>query len=674
MKTPPAIGQPDRELPDAWGVRIGSDPVADVLVDAYERLGSEPLAAARIAEHCFSELGGAGGLLPYLAFVIAVSGRIQSLSDFHGLDPLMGYVEQHRAALRAPEAVLDRIDVCYFGSLVFRRPDHPSIGRWATRCERLVDAEPDSPQPERDPDVRLAAANYLVLYRIWSGDLIGAEVLASRAAALRDRSLEVHARLLCHSMNSMILRLFLRYEACLHEIREGLRLAQDTGVRIWDSHFHMQGAFLALTRENLVEAREWLELMAVSAAPEHYLDRSGYHYCRAWLHALLHEMPLAERHARESVELAQCSGAVFPQAITHVGLAQLHLEQRHVGSGLYHLVRARRIGRRMETGGLPIQFIRGLLTAHFSFRLGMQGRGYRALRQTFRIGREQHYLNFPWWRADLVSGLCARALDAGIETDYALTLVRLRRLRPPVSLKRHDRWYFPLHVDVLSGGRVRIDDRELRLGRQSLALLLALCCLADAEGWVERDRLARVLWPDSTLERAQQALDTGVHRMRRKFGTERLVRSRTGGLGLDPGYCRIDYWRLQQVLQRSAPRAGDLALLTDALERSRDVSHPLIASLLPLDSLRERTATKALTVIQVARMPSAEERPWLERLVLANPGNERLWQALIRHHVEQGMMNEAVAAWERCCQALGRQAAGEPSPALRVLIGRAGTP
>lgn len=673
MTTASGASHPASELAEVWGLTAGNDQGLTLLVEAYGKLGRDPVSAARIAEQSFASLAERDDLWPWLALVVSVSGRIQSLSDFHGLDPLIAFFDQHRDTLRAPDPVSDRIDACIFGCLVFRRPDHPKIADWADRCEQLVERGGGPGRDGVDPLARLSAANYLILYRIWCGDLIGAEVLASRAAALRDRSPDVHARLLCHSINSMILRLFLRYEECRREIKQGLVLARESGVHIWDSHFHMQGAFLALTRENLAEAREWLEQMAGSASPEHFLDRSGYHYCRGWLHTLQDEMPLAIRHARESVELARRSGAVFPQAITHVGLAQLHLEQKNMGSGLYHLLQARRIGRRMEAGGLPVTFIRGLLTAHLSFRVGMEQRGYRALAQAFRIGREQHYLNFPWWRADLVAGLCARALDGDVEPGYARTLIRLRRLRPPETLKRRDRWYFPLQVDVLAAGRVRMDGEEVQLGRQSLSLLTALCCLGDDSGWVEREHLSAVLWPDSSLERAQQALDTAVHRLRRRLGTERLIRGRSGALGLDPGFCRVDYWQLRRVLHRETPQPGDLAFLADSLACCSALGNQTVVSLISIDALREQIIGKALAIARNSGLSSADQLPWLERLLQASPLSEQLWQALIRHHVERGMMHDALAAWERCCQAFRQEAAGEPSPALRVLIGRAGS-
>ncbi len=671
MDTGSGAIHPGIDLEAAWGLRPDHGPVADALVEACRFLGSAPLHAAHTAERAFPEAMRGGDLLPWLAFVVAVSGRIQSLSDFHGLDPLIAYAERHRAALDAPQPVLDRVDACMFGSLVFRRPDHPRMMFWARRCEGLVDAD-GRRDAGGEPGVRLAAANYLILYRIWCGDLIGAEVLASRAVALRDRSADVHARLLCHSINSMIQRLFLRYEDCRLEIKQGLSLGRETGVYVWDSHFHMQGAFLALTRENLAEAREWLELMVGSAGPEHYLDRSGYHYCRGWLHTLRNELPVAIRHARESVRLAQRSGAVFPQAITHVGLAQLYLEQRNVGNGLYHLLQARRIGRRMEAGGLPVQFIRGLLTAHFSFRLGMERRASRALAQAFRIGREQHYLNFPWWRADLVAGLCARALDADVETAYALTLIRLRRLRPPDTLKRRERWYYPLQVNLLDGGDTSMDGRPLPLGRQPRALLLALCGLADRDGWVERERLMTLLWPGSATEQARRALDRGVYRLRRKLGTERLIRERSGALGLDPDFCRVDYWQLRQVLGRRVPEAADLALLADALERCATPGRREAAELIPLDTLPGHIVDKALSVLQSGGVSEEEACAWLERLLQACPGSERLWQALVRRYVGRGMIEQAMGAWERCCEALRQEGMAQPSPALRVLIGQAG--
>lgn len=418
------------ELPSDWReATAGIDPaLAQELSDAWYLRITEPRRAAQRAERLFPKLSREGGLAPWLAMVIAVSGRIQTLSDFHPLDPFLDYFSEQRRFLVASEEFCRQVDASYFGALVFRRPGDHRIDHWAERCLEVF-------RSDGDTVARLNAANYLLLYRIWRGDLLGADALCSQMTGLCQQTDEVYPRLLCHSVTSMVRRLLLDYSACMEEIDKGLELAEASGLRHWDSQFYMQSAFLALSRENLEEAEASLMQMEGVSPPEHFLDRSGYHYARAWLHHARGASERALRHALEAVELAQRSGAVFPRAITHVAVAQLCLERRQLRQALHHVRCAHRAGRQLK-GGHALTFIRGLIQAYLAFKVGMRRHGLIALRRALTVGREQHYVNYPWWRNGFMATLCARAIEAGIEPEYARLLIRLRRLRPPCWLKR----------------------------------------------------------------------------------------------------------------------------------------------------------------------------------------------------------------------------------------------
>lgn len=642
----------DNGLPELWREALSATPaeMVDELRDAWRLQRSDPRRAAQLAERLFKTLLDEP-VAPWLALVIAANGRIHSLSNFCGLDPLLEFFDSHRSRLDLPKALTLQIDAAYFGGLVFRRPSHKHISYWADVCLEAVHSEGDVLS-------RLHAANHLLLYRIWHGDLLGADTLRCQAGALREGTDAPQPRLLCHSMSAMSRRLVLDYEGCQREILAGLRLAERSGLRFWDSHLFMQGALLELSRENLEEAGNWLQRMETAAQPGNHLDRSGYHYLCAWRYMLQDEHPLAQAHAKESARLADLSGAAFPRAVTHMAVAEVYLEQRQRTRALFHIHRARThaAGMRPNPG---MHFARGLTQARLCFKLDLNQRGRKALAHALAIGRQQNYLNFPWWRSSHMATLCERALDADIERDYVLQIIRRRRLRAPPG--RQD-WYWPLTIAVLGTPSILLDEAPPQLSTGVEKLVIALAALAGRDHWIERSQLTDRLWPDSDGDRAERALDTAVHRLRTALRSEAMVLTRPGAVALNPSLCRVDY---QTLLQRLAePGANDAAQLVDAVARLAELPQPVI-DWLPVASLRRRIVRATLPLLSPDDEKSASR---LETLAEAAPNHERTWQALIRCYLHQHLPSAAVDAWHRCHDALDKTSGVEPSPETRVLV------
>ncbi|MGD8177277.1 AfsR/SARP family transcriptional regulator [Marinimicrobium sp. ARAG 43.8] len=640
-------------IPEPWRSAFDNLPPAQLesLLSALRLLETEPHRAADLAEAVFSVVKNETGLAPWLALVIAIRGRIHSLSCFARLDIFLEFFAKKRDALSAPGVVLQHIDTVCFGALVFRDLPNPDTARWADSALKLLHSS-------GDVVLRLESGNYLLLYRIWNGDLLGADMLRRQLVPLREQCDSVSVRLLCHSMSAMSLRLFIDNDGCHREIDAGLALARQTGQHFWDSHLYMQGGFLALSMANLVEAKEWLERMERAAQPEDYLDRSGYHYLYAWYSLVQDEQKFALTHAHESVRLAECSGARFPIAVTHMGLAQVLMEQRQRGQALRHIAKARRVLRKMP-GNPAIKFARGLAQAQLCFKLDMRGRGLKVLARTLAVGREQHYLNFPWWRGEPMAQLCAQALSHGIERDYVLWLIRQRRLQPPEGV--HD-WYWPLTVDVLGIPDIRLDGERVELGARQEALLVALAALGRSQQWVDRTQLLDQLWPDAEGDRAERALDTAIHRLRKQLGSEAMVLTRPGALALNPRLCRVDYRLLRETLKN--PSSADVPALLTALHNVTTLPER-VRVMLPVHHLQRRLVESVLDLLK--GQSDEQSQRYLERLVEAVPGNEKAWQVLIRGYVQQALHSAALNAWQRCNDTLA-DSPGGVSPTTRELV------
>lgn len=639
--------------PEPWWSALDNLPPAqaDSLKSAYRLLETEPHRASDLAEAVFPAVQNDTGLAPWLALVIAIRGRIHSLSCFSRLDVFLEFFAKKRDALEAPSVLVQHIDTAYFGALVFRDLSNPDIAYWANSALNLLHSGGDA-------DLRLEGGNYLLLYRIWNGDLLGADILRRQLVPLREQAHSASIRLLCHSMSAMSLRLFVENEGCHYEIDAGLALAQQSGRHFWDSHLYMQGAFLALSMANLIEAKEWLERMELAAQPEDYLNRSGYHYLYAWYNLVQDEQKFALTHAQESLRLAQYSGAPFPIAVTHMGLVQVLLEQRQRRQALRHIAKARKVLRKMPSNP-AMTFARGLTQAQMCFKLDMRSRGLKVLARTLALGCEQHYLNFPWWRGEPMAQLCAEALAHDIEREYVLWLIRQRRLQPPEGV--HD-WYWPLTVEVLGIPNIRLDGERLELGARQEALLVALAAMGRGQQWVDRVQLSDRLWPDAEGDRAERALDTAIHRLRKQLGSEHMVLTRPGALALNPRLCRVDYRLLYETLQNPSPE--DISVLLKALNQVTTLPER-IRALIPAHHLQRRLVESLLDLLK-DRSDEQTQRH-LECLLEATPEVERAWQLLIRSYVQQTLYGAALDAWRRCTEVLA-ETPGGVSPTTRALV------
>jgi DNA-binding SARP family transcriptional activator/tetratricopeptide (TPR) repeat protein/TolB-like protein len=116
-----------------------------------------------------------------------------------------------------------------------------------------------------------------------------------------------------------------------------------------------------------------------------------------------------------------------------------------------------------------------------------------------------------------------------------------------------------LYLKTLGGWRVTRDsDAPVALASQRVALLAVL--VASGEHGVARDRVAALLWPESTEDNARHSLGQSLYALRRDAGSADVVVGTTT-LRLDPDVVRCDAWELDV-----AHAAGDALRVTELYE------------------------------------------------------------------------------------------------------------
>jgi DNA-binding SARP family transcriptional activator len=310
--------------------------------------------------------------------------------------------------------------------------------------------------------------------------------------------------------------------------------------------------------------------------------------------------------------------------------------------------------------------------------------GFDHLRRALAVGAARDYLNcHPWRLAHVLSFVFSRALEENIEPEYVRRFIRRRNLRP--DSPDVPGWPWPLRVYGLGHLRVLRDDGPLPSGRKAqrrvLQLLGAIVALGPRSA--TRQALIDALWPELEGDAGVDAFEATVYRLRKLLGSDAAVRLEHTVVTLDPGLVWIDaeaFERLADEVERGSGHAP----LAPPLQRALDKALTLYAGPL-LDGEEERPWVLAARqrlgsrLVRLAQTVSeahtrkgahAAAVDVLARAIELEPFAEDLHRRLIEALADAGRRAEAVAAYRRCEDLLGRTLGVRPSPETKRAIDR----
>lgn len=230
--------------------------------------------------------------------------------------------------------------------------------------------------------------------------------------------------------------------------------------------------------------------------------------------------------------------------------------------------------------------------------------------------------------------------------------------------------------------RIRLlGELDLRQGEASLpplesarAASLLAYLLLHRKAPQSRQRLAFLLWPDSTESQARTNLRHVLHILRRALpDPDRFleVTSRTLQWRTDAPFW-LDVAAFEALLARAErdPAGGGLASLREAVELyTGDLLEGADDEwLLPeRERLRRRgcAALEHLTALLGARGDYAQAIPYAERLLRYDPLHEETYRLLMRLHDARGDRARALRVYHVCATTLERELGIEPSPETR---------
>lgn len=362
----------------------------------------------------------------YLSWSGIVDTLILEGGDFSASDRWIAEFDELRlehAHFPSPE-IKARATGGIFCALMYRQPGHPDLPLWVSRLEEIVFGS---------KDVRLQAtlSSQLILYYTWwTGDLAKAKLLVDALnSSINIREVDPLSFIMWKAIHAPYYWLKAEYRMCMDAVNEGLRTAEETGIHVADFMLCGLAAAMHTTMGQLTEASKFLDRMPSAMRISDFLKKGYYHNFSAFAALYAGDLNAARDHARDSYAFALKGGIPFYILQTRFCLGLVLLERDEREEGLACLAETKTSAREIRCGTAEYLCLIG--EAWYFLKNGEEPPGLDSLRQAMAIGRRLGFQNCSAWHPTLMSFLCAKALENGIETEYVLELIKKRNLTPP---------------------------------------------------------------------------------------------------------------------------------------------------------------------------------------------------------------------------------------------------
>ncbi len=639
------------------------------------RLSFEPSAARGYFEKAFGLFdlkGDSAGV--FMSLVGVVDTVIYDLSYLYILDRWLEAIKSSIVKYRSfpSEEIEAYVTTNLFIGLAVRQPFNPELPYWLDKACSLS-------MQSSDVMLRLKTFQYAIVHNIWSGEIGKAGLFVKT----------MKEGMCCGDVGPFsvifidLIEAFYCYHAgmndkCIELIHKLMEKAQISGINIFNHLAAGFGASASLSMGDMKAAGDFLEKMSVVLSTNRRNDLSFYHYLACQYSFFKDDISNALIHGEQALKFAEDSGSMIAQCVNCYLLSHI----------LHELGRAKRayelLSKTYELSG-SIKNIRMncmclLSRAWFAFREGHEERAFKDLRESLTICKEKDYMNFDFWLPEMMSYLCAKAIENGIETKYVQKLIRNRGLIPETPPVEIENW--PWQVKIYTLGRFEIlkdGQRHEFTGKtqqKTLALLKAIIALGGRE--VKQDAIIDALWPEADGDAGHHAFETALYRLRKLIGAE-LLQLKDGRLSLDRRNCFVDVWCFESLFERLikqgyGDRPAEASLLTEKLSvlyKGHFLSDETDeACTVPLrESLRNRFVSHLLrygkACERAGRVEDAIER--YGKGMEVDPLVEDFYSRTMECLHKTGRISEALSLYRRCEKVLSAVMGVPPSSATQKL-------
>jgi LuxR family transcriptional regulator, maltose regulon positive regulatory protein len=567
-------------------------------------------------------------------------------------------------------------------SLTLRKTDRPHrVHSWLQRVSSLLQENPAF-------DIQMDTMFCMSVYYLWKGDYDRNAVLLERAEAeIRHRKPSPFVMIRVKSMKGIHFWITAGYGAALATLAEGLAISGKSGVHVFDSLLWGFRAAAEMASGAMAAAKKSLESQMSSLLDmSNTLDVFFYHVNSAWYALLTGNPALAAEHLQTVAANTARMGTPYYRALWSIGMAQVLLPLGRAKEAKAHLQAAHRISLTMKSS--VMEWYSLMIEAWFLLLEDRKTEALHSLRPGLMLGKKHGYVHLEFYQPEVMSVLCATALEEGIETGYVKKLIRKLNLTPPnllasspllppdgettAGIMYPEKWPYPVKIYTLGRFEILRNDESLffpgKEQKKPLEMLKVLIAFGGRD--VPEEQLTDALWPEADGDLAHKSFEMALARLRRLLGGDIFIRHRARQLTVNPLYCWVDSLALDNLLS-----AGRTESTNEAI-RVSEKALPLYAgpflraeTAMPcVVARRETLKNKVLRMILAAGRRHEQSGAWelaadyymkgIETDSLA----EELHRRLMICQIRLGNHGEATKTYRRCQDTLKAELGIAPSP------------
>ena len=590
-----------------------------------------------------------GMLLAWASIINSILFRSGSFSPFQQwIDEFTGleqYLDDQPLQIKAP------VIVSMLYALGLASTDTQLFDKWAEKGNYLL---------QQDIDVvnKAHTFNLLIVKTTFRGDLAGADYYLMLFRSFdTSNQLPPFSRIQLKNCAAALAWLSGRFNECEQEGHEGLRIADTSGVHLYNHYFWGQLAAGALSTGNMDTAEKYLQEMAGCKDRMRPWEQSFFHVLATWSALVTHNSAQAMLHARQGIKLIAIMGTTVNNALIYLAMAlAFNLAENHDEAENY-LQLSLKTGK--QSGDRQTEFSSLLAGAWFSLQRGNHRAADDYLQQAMTIGREKGYVNGYFWNNGMMEHLCHRALEVRIEEKYVQELIRTRNIMPPPRMMILENWPWKIKVYTLGRFSLLINNQLVTFSRKARARPLELLYALIASGGrnVSKEKITAYLWPEALGDAANSSFSTTLQRLRKLLTIPEAILVRHETITLNPRLFWIDIWAFERFISTAS------TLSTDQIEEKfillKKASSLYHGSFLQeqenpywLYTMREGLQKKFSRIsLQIAdrfiqKLDYQQALDFLDKATKMDPDNSRLYQSLLDYYGEIGIVKKAGSSFK----------------------------